>query len=164
MTNFDYQILKLLLQDRKAEATSLLFEKMFVLSKAKEEINIWENTIKDIEASPNLILIVLESMLQNTKLHGVKQLKDFSNLGLKESKDLYERIQEALEKKSIKEGFDEQDSLQDDATRTSIRHKVIDLLHNTSKLQAIKYAKASLNYGLKEAVHYVEEIQKSEGL
>lgn len=162
MTNFDYQILRLLLQNRKAEATSFIFEKTHILSQAKEQISILEKRLDTIHKEPKLILIVLENMLQNTKIRGIKELKEYSNLGLKESKDLYEQIQEKLENEDIEDMIHNASIENIQEPESVLRYKIIEVLLTTnSKLKAVKYAKEKLNIGLKEALNYVEEIQQN---
>lgn len=161
MTNFDYQVLKLLLQNRKAEATSLIFEKTHILSDAKEQIKNFGKKIKAIGEEQKLILIVVENMLQNTKIIGIKDIRTESNLGLKEAKDLYETIQEKLESENIEETIVEDSRENSKENEAILKDEIIDLLLNNSRLQAVKFAKEKLKIGLKEAVDYVDEIKKT---
>lgn len=160
MTNFDYQVLNLLLQNRKSEATSLIFEKIQILSKAQEQIDVWEKKIKEISSDPKLVLMVLESIIRKTKIQGIKNLKEKYDMGLKDAKNLYEYIEKQLTKNNIEERVSSNSLEKIEKTTQSIKEEVINYLNDGKKLWAVKFIKEKYDMGLKDAKNYVDAIEK----
>lgn len=109
---------------------------------------------------------IRQLLVNNKKIQAIKYIRDFTELGLKESKDLSEFFLNDL---SQLDDFEfenlgnvvipENDYQQPELTREQLEAKIEFLLDNGNKLKAVKFVKEILNIGLKEAKEMVDLVE-----
>lgn len=183
MINLKEECLFLIHENRVLEAQSLAFQEFGTLTQAKEFI---DNLLKDLENLKNLSNLshqehssfplqeVLNLLGTGRKLEAVKLIKESSNLGLKESKDLADLLYENLGSEAILEQvltpflpfFEKKQEIipQQTSQNTEFGTKVsmdtiLDLIRKGKKIEAVKLVKDTDGLGLKESKDIVEAIQ-----
>lgn len=94
------------------------------------------------------IEIIRKLLREGKKLEAVKYVKDYSNMGLQESKDFVESIEYG--------NFNEQNSSSESITYPLDFEKVIEYIKKGDALIAVKYVRDTSNLGLKESKELVD--------
>jgi ribosomal protein L7/L12 len=184
MISLKEECLFLIHENRVLEAQSLAFQELGSLTQAKEFI---DNLLKDLENLKNPsnsqhqdysnfpLQEVLNLLGQGQKLAAVKLIKDSSNLGLKESKDLADLLHENLGSEAILEqvltpflpSFEKKQEImtqqvpQSSEFGTSVAiNTILDLIKKGKKIEAVKLVKDTDGFGLKESKDIVDAIQE----
>lgn len=182
MINLKEECLFLIHENRVLEAQSLAFQHFGNLSQAKEFIeslhpitshsNIVEENSKSQTSFFDEIIHLVEGKM---KLIAVKTLKDNTNLGLKEAKDLIDLIEANIHSKDIltnilNQYFNTNINLSSSpiqqasqnsefGTKVSI-DTILDLIRQGKKIEAVKLVKDTDGFGLKESKDIVDAIQE----
>jgi len=157
---------KILLQEnRKAEAISILFEQMGMMSKAKAKLLELEIEIQNIPplkagkeiANDDLDLKTeaLALLAEESRIAAIKFVREKTGLGLKESKNYVDDLQKNFVK-SVQTQLPESLNVMEEALKT----EVLKLIAENKKIVAVKFVKEKTGLGLKESKNYVDKIQE----
>lgn len=99
----------------------------------------------------------VERLLQvGQKIQAIKYLRDTFGIALPESKLLVEALEKELASTSINSPAEDTGT----ALSRDLKAEVTRLLQAGKKIEAVKYAKTDLRTGLKEALAFVEKVEK----
>jgi ribosomal protein L7/L12 len=143
---------KYYLESQHNEALLLIFEKVKEMGAAKKFYEEFKKRIEQIKIPQSSFLKVIECLEKNQKIHAVKVLVDETGLGLKESKNLIDGIEDFLRGNTLSTNPSENSSSQD-----QIEQEVKQLLAQNRKIEAVKYVKETTGLGLKESKDYVDK-------
>lgn len=114
-----------------------------------------ETQLAAVQADPQL----RRHMGANRKLDGIKRIRELTNLGLKESKDLYE----VFERSGLHAGAGVAPAVAPPVSPGSLSEADLQEVHAmiaaNQKIQAIKLVRERTGMGLKEAKDYVEALE-----
>ena len=185
MISLREECLFLIHENRVLEAQSLAFQELGSLTQAKDfiesllqELENQENgvSIPNLNNTNSLLQDVLNMLGQGRKLEAVKLIKESTNLGLKESKDLADLLYNNLgseailhqvlemylplfEKKQEEIPMQQISQNSEFGTKVSI-DTILDLIHKGKKIEAVKLVKDTDGLGLKESKDIVDAIQE----
>lgn len=187
MINLKEECLFLIHENRVLEAQSLAFQELGSLSEAK---NFIDNLLRELNDSENEsapspdnhyssgfpLQEVLNLLGTGRKLEAVKLIKDSSNLGLKESKDIADLLYDNLGSEQIiqqiiapylsvfekkQEVVIPQQVPQSSEFGTNVAiNTILDLIKKGKKIEAVKLVKDTDGLGLKESKDIVDAIQE----